>query len=312
MVIFEYPLKQEFNISDSVLALGFFDGVHTAHRDLIREAARIARERGLKLGVFSFGSKGGIKASSERLYDDGEKAEIFRELGADFTVYADFEAIAHYSPEDFVKKVLVRDLNCRVCVAGFNFRFGNRAAGSSETLTLLMKECGGEAHICDEITADGTTLSATFIRSLITSGKIDEANKYLGAPYYIKGRVLHGRSDGRKLGFPTVNMLIGEGKIIPKNGVYRTALVIDGRVYDGVSNIGTCPTFKGDQVRLETHIIGYEGDLYDRELRVYLLGYLREERKFDSVEELIKQIDYDKNRTVKENGEVKWQELGLK
>ena len=312
MVIFEYPLKQEFNISDSVLALGFFDGVHTAHRDLIREAARIARERGLKLGVFSFGSKGGIKANSERLYDDSEKAEIFRELGADFTVYADFEAIAHYSPEDFVKKVLVRDLNCRVCVAGFNFRFGNRAAGSSETLTLLMKECGGEAHICDEITADGTTLSATFIRSLITSGKIDEANKYLGAPYYIKGRVLHGRADGRKIGFPTANIVIDGEKIIPRYGVYRTAMVVDGKIYSGVSNVGVCPTFGGSEIRLETHLIGFDGDLYGKDITVYMLGYIREEKCFSSIDELKMQIIIDKNTAIKENGDITWQHLGLK
>ena len=312
MVIYQYPPKENLNIPECVMALGFFDGVHIAHRDLISTAAKIARERGLRLGVFSFGAGGGIKASIGRIYDDGEKAEIFEELGADFTVYADFGAISGATPEEFVRDILCRDLNCRVCVAGFNFRFGRGASGDSERLTELMLEVGGESCICDEITRDGVTLSSTLIRNLISEGKIEEANGYLGAPYYIKGRVSSGRRDGRLLGFPTANISLESGRFIPRFGVYRTAVVIDGKIYNGVSNLGVCPTFNGDEVRLETHIINFEGDLYGRDLRVYLLGFIREERRFDSVDELKMQINIDKNTTIKENGEIKWQELGLK
>lgn len=312
MQIIEYPLKEKLNIPKCVLALGFFDGVHLAHRDLLTKAKEIAAERGLAFGIFTFGSGGAIKSGAARLYDDGEKAEIFSTLGADLTVIADFGAISGSSPEEFVKDILVRDLNCAVCVAGFNFRFGKGAKGSSDTLISLMLECGGDAVILEEITLDGITLSATLIRGLIAEGRIGEATRCLGAPYYIKGRVLHGRRDGRRLGFPTVNINIEDGRIIPRLGVYRTAVVIDGRIYTGVSNIGVCPTFGGEQVRLETHIIGFDGDLYDRELCVYLLGFLRDEKRFDSTEELSAQIDYDKTRAINENGEITWQELGLK
>ena len=312
MVIYEYPTKEKLNIEKCVLALGFFDGVHIAHRDLLSRAASIARERGLSFGVFTFGSKGGIKINTQRLYDDGEKAEIFASLGADFTVYADFGAISGASPEKFVRDILCRDLNCAVCVAGFNFRFGKGAAADSTTLTRLIQECGGDAYICDEITADGTTLSATLIRELISSGRIGEANRYLGAPYYIKGRVLHGRSDGRKLGFPTANIAIGDDRIAPRAGVYRSATVIDGKIHNAVSNVGVCPTFGGGERRLEAHIIDFDGDLYGKEVRVYLLGFLRDERRFDSIDELKMQINVDKNTTIVENGDIKWQELGLK
>ena len=312
MQIIEYPLKKKVNIQGCVLALGFFDGVHIAHRDLLLQAKKIADGQGLSFGVFTFGSGGAIKTGAARLYDDREKADIFKSLGADFTVIADFGAIAGSSPEYFVKSILISDLRCKICVAGFNFRFGKGASGDSSMLTKLMRECNGEACILEEITADGITLSATLIRELIAEGRIEEANKYLGAPYYIKGRVLHGRSDGRKMGFPTANIKIEDGKITPKSGVYRTAAVIDGKIYTGVSNVGVCPTFEGREVRLETHIVGFDGDLYDREICIYLLGYLREERKFDSVERLKAQIDFDKNRAIKENGEIKWQELGLK
>lgn len=312
MQIIEYPFKEKHNIPNCVMALGFFDGVHIAHRDLLMRAMAVAKEKGLAFGIFTFASDGGIKASSGRLYSDSEKAEIFEELSADFTVYADFASISGSTPEEFVKNILCRDLSCRICVAGFNFRFGRGASGDSATLTRLMNEMGGESFICEEITADGITLSATLIRRLISEGKIEEANRYLGAPYYIKGRVMHGRKDGRRLGFPTVNISIGEGRVVPKFGVYRTALVIDGKVYSGVSNVGVCPTFDGDEIRLETHIIDFSGDLYDKELRVYLLGFLREEKRFESLDELKMQINIDKNTTIRENGDIKWQEFGLR
>lgn len=312
MIIYHYPNKEKPNITKCAMALGFFDGVHIAHRDLLATAKRIAGERGLAFGIFTFASAGGIKSNTGRLFDDGEKAEIFESLGADLVVYADFSAIAGLSPEEFVKNTLVEDLGCAVCVAGFNFRFGRGASGNSEDLKMLMAESGGEAVIKDEITADGITLSATLIRGLITEGKIEEANAYLGAPYYIKGRVAHGRADGRKLGFPTANIPIEGGKILPKSGVYRSATVIDGRIYGCVSNVGVCPTFEGSERRLEAHIMDYSGDLYDKEIRVYLLGFLREERRFDSLESLKMQINIDKNRAIEENGDITWQELGLK
>lgn len=313
MVIYQYPFENKPNIDNCVLALGFFDGVHIAHRDLIKRARSVAMDSGLKFGIFTFKSDGKIKVTSQRLYDDGEKADFFSELGADFTVYADFNAISGYSPEDFVNKVLIDQLSCSVCVAGFNFRFGKGAKAGASELSAFMKNGGGEALICEEITSpDGSTLSATMIRNLIADGKITEANAHLGSPYYIKGRVSHGRADGRRLGFPTANISIGEEKTIPRLGVYRTATVIDGKVYNGVTNIGRCPTFMGEEIRVETHLIGFEGDLYDKEIRVYLLGFLRDEMAFDSIESLKTQINTDKETTIKENGEIKWQELGLK
>lgn len=312
MIIYQYPNEKELNIDGCVLALGFFDGVHIAHRDLFSTAREIARERGLAFGIFTFGSSGGIKGQVKRLYDDKEKAEIFAELSADFAVFADFSAISGMSPTEFVRDTLCSHLNCKVCVAGFNFRFGKGASGDSGMLSALMGELGGEAIIREEITAGGNTLSATLIRQLILEGEIERANGYLGAPYYIKGRVSHGRSDGRRLGFPTANISIPEGKITPKAGVYRSACVIGGRIYSSVTNIGVCPTFDGSETRLEAHIIGFDGDLYGEDLRIYLLGYLREEVRFESVNDLKMQINIDKNRTIKENGDIKWQDLGLK
>lgn len=312
MVIYEYPANEKLNISECLLALGFFDGVHIAHRNLLEKAKDIAEKKGLSFGIFTFKSSGEIKGNTGRLYDDVDKAEIFRSLGADFVVFADFSAISMCSPEDFVKEILWQELNCQSCVAGFNFRFGKGASAGAEDLARLMAELGGDTEICDEITADGSTLSATIIRNLILNGDMDEANRLLGSPYYIKGRVLHGRTDGRKIGFPTANILIKKGKLVPKFGVYRSAVKIGEQIYSAVSNIGVCPTFNGEEIRLEAHIIDFDGDLYDQKIKVFLLGYIREEKRFDSIDELKMQIIVDKNTVIEENGDIKWLHLGQK
>ena len=313
MVVYEYPFNNSEAIEECVLALGFFDGVHIAHRDLIKRAKDISDKRGLKLGIFSFSSGGSIKGSAKRLYGDGEKAEFFDALGADFAIFADFGKIAGLSPEEFVKNTLCCELNCAVCVAGFNFRFGKGASAGEKDLRGFMSDMGREAVICEEITGvDGVTLSASLIREMIASGNIKSANSLLGAPYYIKGRVLHGRAVGRNIGFPTANIEIEPGRVLPLSGVYSTAIPIDGKIYLGVTNIGTCPTFEERAVHLETHIIDYNGNLYDKELKIFLLDFIRREMTFSSVEELKMQINIDKNRVINENGDIKWQELGLK
>ena len=312
MVVYQYPFKEKLNIPPSVLALGFFDGVHIAHRDLMKTAKEEARKRGISFGIFTF-SSGGIKQDSAKIYSDEEKAEIFKELGVDFTVFADFPAISGCSPECFVKDILCRDLNCKACVAGFNFRFGKGASGGANELSRLMKDAGAEAIIREEIKGEGgVTLSTSLIRNLISDGRISEANRILVIPYNIKGRVLHGRAVGRSIGFPTVNTEIEKGRIVPMLGVYASAIPIDGRIYLGVTNVGVCPTFEKRQVHLETNIIGFEGDLYGRELRIYLLDFIRPEKAFSSPDELKMQINVDKNTVINRYGDIKWQELGLK
>jgi len=198
-------------------------------------------------------------------------------------------------------------------VAGFNFRFGKGALAGSTELSLFMKEGGREAVICEEVTTDkGVTLSSSLIRELIAEGQIEKANAYLGAPYYIKGRVLHGRADGRKLGFPTANLSIPCGRTIPRLGVYRSAVVTDEKIYSAVTNIGRCPTFNGEEIRVEAHLLNFDGNIYNEEIEVYLLAFLRDEKSFNSQEDLIAQINIDKELTIKENGEITWQDLGLK
>ena len=140
---------------------------------------------------------------------------------------------------------------------------------------------------------------------------MESANTALGVPYFITGGVLRGRGVGKKLGFPTVNLPHPPGRVKLKHGVYRCAALIDGEIYNAVTNVGTCPTFDLDDSHIEAHLIDFSGDLYDRDVKIYFLGYLREERRFDSPEALAKQIETDTRRTIEENGEKTWQEIGL-
>ena len=308
MQIYEYPEKS-IKGAGCVLALGFFDGVHIAHRDLILTAREEADRTGLPLGIFSF--RGAIKEGVERIYTDDEKCEIFKSLGADFVIFANFAEIKDCSAEDFVRRVLAHELGCSVAVCGFNFRFGRGASGDAELLREIMESLGKRVLIKQEITLGGETVSATRIRELIKKGEMKRAAELLGAPYYIKGRIEHGNSTGRALGFPTVNIPIGD-KVVPRLGVYRTAIPMGERIYTAITNVGVCPTFAPREVHLEGYILDFDGDIYGEEIRVFLLDFMREEIAFSSQNELKMQINVDKNRAIKENGDITWQELGLK
>lgn len=313
MRIYEYSYggrSPEF--SECVLALGFFDGVHSAHRALIERASAVAKERGLPLGVFTFPSGDAVKSSAQRIYGDDEKLKIFESLGVDFTVLCNFDSVCTLEPSEFVLGVLIRDFKCRVCAAGFNFRFGKGASGDINALVSHMKKAGAETVICDELTKDGATVSSSRIRELLTSGDTEEAAALLGSPYFLLGKVAHGNAEGRRLGYPTVNISIDESRLVPRLGVYSSAVPIDGRIYAAVTNVGNCPTLGSRRTHAETYIIDFDGDLYGREIQVYLLSFLRDERRFDNAEALKTQINIDKNRAISEKGGAKWQELGLK
>ncbi len=287
--------------SDCVLALGFFDGVHLGHRELLKQAKNKATELGLPLGVFTFASSGSIKSGALRIYGDDEKAHILSELSVDFVVFADFERLSVVSAEEFVRRVLTDELRARVAVAGFNYRFGKGASGDAEALSHLMAAMGAQALICEEYLLDGKTVSTTRIREALAAGNIKEAERLLGAPYRIAGKVCHGRGEGKRLGFPTLNTELKDGMLLPKRGVYHTAIKLDGKIYSSLTNVGTCPTFDPRAAHLETYILDFRGDLYDEDISIYFIDYLREERRFSSEKELIMQIIVDKNTILDKN-----------
>ena len=182
--------------------------------------------------------------------------------------------------------------------------------GESKKLKELMAAFGGDAMIFDEYPTKGRAVSSTLIRGLLVAGDCARANQLLGEPYFLTGVVSHGDGRGRTLGLPTVNTDIPETKLQPKAGVYRSRVMIDGAFFDSVTNIGTCPTFAEREIHAETYIVNYSGNLYGEKIRIFFLGYLREEKKFESPNELIMQINVDKKQAIQENGDLTWQAIG--
>jgi riboflavin kinase/FMN adenylyltransferase len=311
MDVIEYKYGDAPSLGASVMALGFFDGVHIGHRRLLSKAKNEAERASLPLTVFTFKDNRDIKKNATRIYDEGAKLELMRRLGVDTVILADFPTLSGISAEEFVKNVLVGTLGARVAVAGYNFRFGKGALGDAALLSKLAEECGIDAVICDEVRYEGHAVSSTVIRKLLSDKKIPEANALLGSPYFISGRVMHGNGVGRGLGFPTVNTNIPTSSTVLPSGVYRTAVPYNGRIYSALTNVGVCPTFEARPIHAETFILDFEGDLYGEELSIYFLDFLREETAFPSVESLKMQILVDKNKVITENGDITWQELGL-
>lgn len=283
---------------ECVIALGFFDGVHLGHRELLCKAKQIAAESGISFGIFTFKSSDKIKQGTKRIYSDKEKTEIFAELGADFAVFADFSLLSGLSAEEFVKNILVAKLNAKIAVAGYNYRFGKGALGNADTLSTLMAENGRAAVICEEFRLEGKPISTTIIKTALEDGEIELASKMLGTPYTISGTVCHGRGEGRLLGFPTINTESGSSKLLPKNGVYQTEVKIGTESYKALTNVGTCPTFQARDPHLETYLLNFTGNLYSQEVTIKFVRFLREEKQFLSAEELIMQINIDKNAVL--------------
>lgn len=310
MTVYEYRRGEKLPTDNCSVAIGFFDGVHLAHRELILTAIAEAKRTGCLSGIVTFASDSGIKSGTPRIYSAEDRLALFESLGVDFTVVCNFREIADMTGEDFVKNALATDIGAATVVAGYNFRFGKGASSDADALCRYMAEVGGKAIVKEPYLFRGEPLSSTLIRALIADGDVGAAALALGSPYFVSGEISHGLGLGRKLGFPTVNLPDTAGRVKLKHGVYRCAALVDGVCYSAVTNVGVCPTFDARGSHVEAHLIDFSGDLYGKRVRIYFLGFLRDERRFDSPEELTAQIEFDKNRTIKENGDDLWQEIG--
>ncbi len=292
------------------VAIGCFDGVHRGHRALLRLLVERSRSLGIKPCVLTFTGIMPKNANMNTIiYNFEDKVDLFSYFGIERVVIADFSDISNMSPESFVRDVLVRDLKTELAAVGYNFRFGKGAKGSSEMLVSLMKAHGKSAEILGEQSTEDGSISSTKIRSLLLGGRIKKANKLLGSPYFIHGTVEKGLGLGKVYGFPTVNISLGKSSPLA-TGVYRTAVKIHEKLYTGVTNIGACPTVKEREIHAETMIAEFDGDLYGEDIYIFFLDYLREEKRFESIEALKQQIYADRDRAVKENGDLKWLEIG--
>ncbi len=281
----------------SAVALGFFDGLHLGHIEVIRRALT---RGGASSVVFTFNDKTplpkfcGQKGNCIITYH--QKTELFAKIGADFLYAPDFSALQDECAEEFVEGILRRRLCAAYVVCGYDFRFGKGGAGDGALLQSLCAARGIACEVVPPVRVDGEIVSSTEIRRLIRAGEIARANRLLGYELSYQLPVVRGNAVGRTIGFPTINQMIPEEMVRPKKGVYKSWAIAGGRTFRGITNIGVRPTVSstGETV-METHIVGFHGDLYGQTVKIALREYLRDEVKFASVGELKAQLNYDKS-----------------
>ena len=295
---------------ESAVALGCFDGVHIGHSEIIKKAVESAKEASLLSVVWSFQAppKSFFAKGDERqlLTTLSEKKRLIRSLGVDMLICIPFnKKIAKLSPRVFFENIIIKQLNAKHVFCGFNYRFGHKGIGDVALLQKLCDEFDITLTIVDEVTVDKKTVSSSAIRSYLASGKTEAAEKMLGYPFSLRGRVKDGQHLGRKLGFPTVNQEIPKDKILIKNGVYITRIKFGRTKKYGITNIGIRPTVEGKEPICETHILDFCGDLYGKYVTVEFLKFLRSEKKFNSLDELSEQVMKDIETVKKYNNNQK-------
>ena len=282
------------------LALGTFDGLHRGHINVLNKTKELS-EYGFTPSVLLFDchpQKAISRISPPLLITNEDKEKFVRELGL-LPVPIRFDDIRDLSPEEFIRDILVKKLGAGAVVSGENFRFGKNGSGDSRILCTLCEKYGIIYKTAESVMFEGEIISATRIRSALKNGDIESANAMLGRNFSYDFIVVEGNKIGKKFfGFPTINQRFPSDFIDLKHGVYASQTLVDGELFPSVTNFGSHPTVGETKVQSETCILGFDGDLYYRRIRVELLSFLRSEKKFDSVEELKAQIDIDSKKAA--------------
>ncbi|USB32049.1 bifunctional riboflavin kinase/FAD synthetase [Paenibacillus sp. YPG26] len=296
-----YPLNKEIIerfARPQILALGQFDGLHLGHASVIQAALQEGTLHNVPTSLMTFYPH--PKEVMKKGDYDGyltpakEKEELLRSAGVDFLYVVEFNAdFSRITPQQFVTEMLL-PLQIHTAIVGFDFRFGHKGEGEAEMLKTLGKG-SFETYTVPPFVINNEKVSSSGIRRYLQAGSITLANQWLGRPYTLSGTVIHGEKRGRTIGFPTANVELSEPFVLPKNGVYAVVVRHKGEELSGVMNIGVKPTFHSGVSKpwFEVHVFDFNGDLYGEELQVKLISYIREERKFQSIDELIAQISRD-------------------
>ena len=291
---------------NKVAALGFFDGIHKAHQKIITNAVKKAKELKIKSVVITldrspkeyFG-----KTTVECLTPQNKKNELLMELGVDEVYYLTFnEILQNINAEEFIDNVLIK-LNVVEVFCGYDYRFGNKGLG---TPLLIENYTQGKitTNVLNEMLEDNIKISTTSLKQFIKEGKLENYNKFTGRYYMVSGTVIHGKKLGRTIGFPTANLKLHDKYLLPdSNGVYLTKTKVGDKVYKSVTNIGFNPTTDKDRTEriIETYIIDFSDDIYDKTIELYFYEFMRPELKFTSFEELKAKIMEDKEVAEKKD-----------
>jgi riboflavin biosynthesis protein ribF len=288
---------------DTVVAVGKFDGEHRGHQKIIATMLTVAREQGLKTAIFTFGTPPAAVVSGQRrpqILTNEERRERLHQAGIDYIVEYPFDAeIAAMDGEYFVREILLGAMRMRAIVGGEDLRFGKAGAVNAAKLKSLGERLHFSVYIIQKETEAGEEISSSLIREALAAGDMAKANTLLGMPYTAEGVVQHGNGIGNRiLGFPTINLLLPAGKLLPRRGVYQTETVLpDGRTFRSITNVGTNPSVEQDhlshRLRLESFLLDFSGNLYDTRVRLRFLRFIRPEKKFASLTALKQQIMAD-------------------
>ena len=293
--------KYEFNINniplikDEIsLCLGYFDGIHIGHIELIKKA----KESKYKSAILTFNMLGVNFKRNELITSLADREKVLKELGLDYYFVLDFdESIMKLNPDEFIEKILHK-LNVKEVVVGQDYTFAYKKSGNVDYLKNYENKFY-DIKVVDDILFNDKKISTTEIISFIKDGKIDIANNLLNRPYKILGKVNKGLSNGKKIDFPTANINLSDKYVLPKNGVYFTYTIVDNVRYKSMTNVGVHPTIsKLDKMIVETHIFNFNDNLYDKEIEIEFILYLRDETKFASLNELKEQLKKDKEEIM--------------
>lgn len=294
-----YSLGEIDKISDATgVSLGSFDGLHKGHLTLINALKKKCLEENLKSVIYTFENHPRQLVTSKQtprlIIRNDQKIDLLEKIGIDFLVMVKFDNFQkNISAKDFVEKILLQKLNMRWMAVGADCRFGRKAEGDIKLLKDFSKEYEFGLTIVPPVKIKDEIISSTSIRDHLSNGLIDKANLFLGRNYSITGKVIKGKQLGAKQGFPTANISVDISLCLPKNGVYVTNTIVDDNVYNSITNVGFNPTFNQTNYNIETNIFGFNQNIYGKEVTVEFLHRIRDEKKFNNIDELYSQINAD-------------------
>ena len=285
----------------TIYALGFFDGVHVGHQALLVACKALASSLGCEAGAVTFVSHpdGLVHGAAPKLLGTVEsRCQLLRDYGMDSILQLPFDESLKTMPWQSFLEMLVEQGACGF-VCGEDFRFGHRGEGTAQLLKAACDVRGIPCVVVSEQTVDGVRVSSTHIRALIEAGEMETAVRFLGHAHVLSGTVVKGKQLGRTIGIPTANLLLPEGVVCPRFGVYACKAIVDGREYPAVTNVGVRPTVSGEGVTVEPWLLDFDGDLYGKTLVLHFYRFLRPEKKFESLEELQAEIRKNAEQTRK-------------
>lgn len=291
MIIYDLKTMQICDIHENtVVALGTFDGCHAGHQSVFTACRRLASKMGAKSVAYTFSSLPKSK-DAKCIFSLDERIRAIRGSGIDYVCIEDFECIMDMDASRFLSNVLCNKLHAVGACCGFNFKFGKGASHSATELASFFENRGGCVHICDKTLYKNDILSSSLLRSFIENGELEKIIE-VSSPYTVYAMVEHGKELGRTIGIPTINQAIPIDKIVPARGVYITECEIGEDVYPAITNIGVRPSVElNGRENMETHIIGYNGNLYGSCVRVNFYKRIRDEKRFDSIDALRAEIE---------------------